>query len=216
MITGLIIAITLTLAAAMLVGDHRDLRSWTRTGGRAARGRETEPLADGSPDWSRPRCAPDNGPRAVAGRLAPIVLPLAGAVPVIWFGLHGVRWVSTTIAARTAAWEQPDWQIYAQSAAGGALVVAVAGTWLAWRAGVLAALRAHLATRHTTTADRPAPAPSPLPVSNPASRTPLAHAHHGRIEWGGEIPAGQLVYRRYDSTVLAQSTPGATPERKSA
>lgn len=199
MLPGLIIAIGAVTAAALLMrGDRRRLTGWTRTGNRDSRGQETGYQASGSPDWSRPRCEPDNGPRARAARVAPFAVMVAAGPGASWCFVHAVAWITDTAATWTEPWDQPDWQIRLQAATVAALVVAVGLWWMAWRSGVIKALREHHATR-------------PRPAAAEAQTSPPPATWHPRPP--ASPPASPPI-----AVAAAQDHPGpaVTPERKSA
>ena len=79
-----------------------DLQGWTHTGGSACRGHQTAPLADGSPDWSRPAHEPDNSPRAVAGRLLAMAAVYTWGAAVSMFGLWATH--QPTVQHATEVW----------------------------------------------------------------------------------------------------------------
>lgn len=81
---------------------RQDLAGWSVTGGRGARGRETGYRADGSPDWSRPRCEPDNGPVRVLARLAGVAVAMVAAGVVASGTLLGGVWLAGHAPARVA------------------------------------------------------------------------------------------------------------------
>lgn len=159
------------------------LTGWTRTGGRGSRGRVVAPLPGGDIDWARPRCEPDNGLRAVLGRLAPFiafqVIGLPTATALLWVSnLPGYRAGYISVAeAMPGPFILGSLQLVALAVGFAAL--------LTWR------FKVWLERRDLATVEvRVAVTASPLDPG---------------------IPCGQLVYRRFDSPALTEPARAALP-----
>ena len=165
----------------------RRLAGWTHTGGMGCRGRETPRMPDGSPEWSRPAHEPDNSLCAVAGRLLLVGTLYAGMAALFSAGF----WVSRQPRfADASAW----------------LILSMPGPGTYWQAGeALAAIAAAVVAG--------------IAATRWVRSRPVRTAAGVRIEVlpsvpDPTIPAGQLVYRRFDSPALAQ--PPARPELRDA
>ena len=155
----------------------RDLSGWTHTGGSGCSGREVSPLAGGGVDWSRPRCEPDNRLHVQLGRAAAVFVPLLAGLPVFWFGLVlNQRLIRSGFPAWVAS---QDWH--------------AVWHYLLWGAGLAAAtvLGGYL----SRVLFAPAPGSARVEVTVASSRPP------GPAQ---PYPAGQLVYRRFNSPALLQ------------
>jgi hypothetical protein len=155
----------------------RDLSGWTVTGGPGSRGRAVPPLPGGGVDWSRPRCEPDNRPHVVLGRLLAVAVPLLAALPAMWFGLP----LSERLGIRAADW------LTGHGLSAWLLVTGPVGLLLVL-AGVTGLVRS----------GRPFPARA---ASSARVRVDVT-ATQAPESSSGMYPAGQLVFRVFDSPAL--------------
>ena len=138
-------------------------------------------MPDGSPDWLRPAHEPDNSIRAMAGRLAAVaalnLFAIAGSGASVWLTLQ--PWFLDLTAGFLLSLPGPGLVWQSVQALAVLLVVPAALVWAGRRLRTL--LR-----------ERRAGLSSPrVAVEVLAGSTDPA------------IPAGQLVYRRFDSPALA-------------
>jgi hypothetical protein len=149
---------------------------WTVTGGPGSRGRQVPPLPGGGIDWSRPRCEPDNRPHVVAGRALAVFGPILAVLPVLWFAIPMTDRLSARLAARLA---EHDVNMPMLLAAAAGTILAICAV-----AGLVRSCGSAPPRAATAGSGR-------VQVDVTAVQPPV-----------GWYPAGQLVYRVFDSPAM--------------